>query len=214
MKEIRVVVVDDHTVFREGLRALLSRVPEIEVVGEAATTDEAVEIVAGLLPDVVLMDLHLPGDGGIAATSAITQAGTAGAVLVLTMNSGSSHVRRALHAGARGYLLKDAQPEGIIRAIRSVHGGQLVFDQGVAGLILEAAAEPRSERAFPTLTQREFEVLERIARGLRNDAIAARLGISVKTVQNTVSGIFLKLGARDRAHAVSLARDAGMGASP
>lgn len=214
MNAIRVVIVDDHAVFQEGLRALLSRVPEIEVVAAAATTDEAVETVAEQRPDVVLMDLHLPGDGGVAATSAISKAGTAGAVLVLTVNSESAYVRRALHAGARGYLLKDAQPDAIIRAILSVHDGQFVFDAGVAGPVLDSAAEPQARQAFPTLTQREYEILERLARGLRNDAIAARLGISVKTVQNTVSAIFLKLGARDRAQAVSLARDAGIGTSP
>lgn len=129
------------------------------------------------------MDLHLPGDGGITATSTITRAGTAGAVLVLTMNADSAQVRQALHAGAHGYLLKDAQPEAIIRAIVSVHQGQLVFDARVAGFILSFATEPQVERAFPTLTQREYEVLERLerlARGLRNDAIAARLGISIK----------------------------------
>lgn len=212
MNTIKVVIVDDHAVFQEGLRALLSRVPEIEVVAGAATTDEAVDTVAKHRPDVVLMDLHLPGEGGIAATSIITQAGTAGAVLVLTMNADSSYVRRALHAGARGYLLKDAQPEAIIRAILSVHHGQFVFDAGVAGPILSYTMESQTKKVFPTLTQREYEVFERLARGLRNDAIAARLGISIKTVQNTVSAIFLKLGARDRAHAVAIARDAGLGA--
>ena len=214
MNPIRVIIVDDHAVFQEGLRALLSRVPEIEVVAAAATTDEAVEMVAEYCPDVVLMDLHLPGDGGISATSTITKAGTAGAILVLTVNADSSHVRRALQAGARGYLLKDAQPDAIIRAILSVHNGQLVFDAGVAGPLLNSTTEPQTRHAFPTLTQREYEVLERLARGLRNDAIAARLGISIKTVQNTVSAIFLKLGARDRAHAVSMARDAGIGTTP
>lgn len=214
MSVIQVIIVDDHAVFQEGLRALLSRVPEIAVVAGAATTDEAVDLVAEHRPDVVLMDLHLPGDGGITATSMITRAGTAGAVLVLTMTSDSTHVRQALQAGARGYLLKDAQPEAIIRAIVSVHHGQLVFDAGVAGPILHPATGTYTERAFPTLTQREYEVLERLARGLRNDAIAGRLGISMKTVQNTVSAIFLKLGARDRAHAVSIARDAGLGTAP
>ena len=214
MNAIRVVIVDDHAVFQEGLRALLSRVPEIEVVAAAATTDEAVETVAEHRPDVVLMDLHLPGDGGITATSTITKAGTAGAVLVLTVNSDSTYVRRALRAGARGYLLKDAQPDDSIRAILAVDYGQFVFDAGVAGPVLDSTAEPQTRQAFPTLTQREYEVLERLARGLRNDAIAARLGISVKTVQNTVSAIFLKLGARDRAQAVSMARDAGIGSSP
>lgn len=213
MTPIRVVIIDDHVVFREGLRTLLSRVVEVEVVGEAATTDEAITVVRDIRPDVVLMDLHLPGSGGIEATSTITAEGTASAVLVLTMSADDSHVRRALAAGAHGYLLKDAQPEAIVLAIISVHQGQLVFDAGIAGPILDATSGSRMTRPFPTLTPREHEVLERLARGLRNDAIAARLGISTKTVQNTVSGIFLKLGARDRAHAVSMARDAGLGSS-
>lgn len=211
MTAIRVVIVDDHAVFREGLRALLARVDEVEVVGEASTTDAAIAVVRELRPDVVLMDLHLPGGGGIDATSTITAEATAGAVLVLTMNADDSHVRRALTAGARGYLLKDAQPEAVVRAIVSVHAGQLVFDAGIAGPILDAASRTRTARPFPALTPREYEVLERLARGLRNDAIASRLGISTKTVQNVVSAVFLKLGARDRAHAVSIARDAGLG---
>lgn len=211
MIPIRIVIVDDHVVFREGLRALLARIDHVEVVGEASTTDEAITSVRECRPDVVLMDLHIPGSGGIDATSTITAEGTAGAVLVLTMSSEDTHVRRALAAGAHGYLLKDAQPEAIVRAIVSVHAGQLVFDGGIAGPILDSTSGPPMTRPFPTLTQREYEVLERLARGLRNDAIAARLGISTKTVQNAVSGIFLKLGARDRAHAVSMARDAGLG---
>lgn len=205
---IRVVIVDDHAVFREGLRALLDRVAEIEIVGEAATTDEGIAAVTEHGPDVVLMDLHLPGEGGAHATAVVTALPQAPAVLVLTMNADDAHVRRALASGARGYLLKDAQPEAIIRAITSVHQGQLVFDAGVAREILR----PARGRAFPALTDREHEILGRLARGLRNDAIADRLGISPKTVQNTVSVILLKLGARDRAHAVALARDAGLGA--
>ncbi len=211
MIPLRVVVVDDHAVFREGLRALLSRVPEVEVVGEASTTDDALTLVRDIRPDVVLMDLHLPGEGGIAATAAITAAGTAEAVLVLTMHADDSHVRRALQAGAKGYLLKDAQPDAIVRAIISVRQGQFVLDAGVAARVISPTFDGSASRPFPTLTQREYEILGRLARGVRNDAIAARLGISVKTVQNTVSAIFLKLGARDRAHAVSMARDAGLG---
>ena len=211
MKPVTVVVVDDHVVFREGLRALLARVPEVEVVGEAATTDEAVDVTATAAPDVVLMDLHLPGDGGAAATARIAGLSPGTAVLVLTMHADDAHVRQAIDAGARGYLLKDADPDAIVRAVMAVHEGQIIFDSGIAGQVLAATARPAAERAFPMLTVREYEVLERLARGLRNDAIAGRIGVSVKTVQNNVSAILLKLGATDRAHAVAIAREAGLG---
>jgi DNA-binding NarL/FixJ family response regulator len=208
---IRVVVVDDHMVFREGLRALLGRVDEIEIVGEAATTQEAIEVAEALQPDVVLMDLHLPGGGGELATATILSAHPEVAVLVLTMHSDDGHLRHALNAGARGYLLKDAEPDAIIRAIVAVSEGQAIFDRGIAGRVIAATASPDAEHPFPALTEREYEILDRLARGLPNNAIAARMGISVKTVQNNVSTILLKLGATDRAQAVALARDAGLG---
>jgi DNA-binding NarL/FixJ family response regulator len=211
MTPVRVVVVDDHAVFREGLRALLARVDAIEVVGEAATTDEAVSLSTAAQPDVVLMDLHLPGDGGAAATARITSSEPAPAVLVLTMYADDAHLQSALSAGARGYLLKDADPAAIVRAILAVHSGQAIFDQAIAGQVLAATSKPHAERPFPTLTEREFEILDKLARGLRNDAIAARTGLSIKTVQNNVSAILLKLGATDRAQAVAMARDAGLG---
>jgi DNA-binding NarL/FixJ family response regulator len=208
---IRVVVVDDHMVFREGLRALLGRVDEIEIVGEAATTQEAIEVAEALRPDVVLMDLHLPGGGGELATKTIAAANPEVGVLVLTMHSDDAHLRHALNAGARGYLLKDAEPDAIIRAIVAVSEGQAIFDPGIAARVIAATGAPQADRPFPALTEREHEILDRLARGLRNDAIAARMGISIKTVQNNVSTILLKLGATDRAQAVALARDAGMG---
>ena len=214
MTPIRVVIVDDHMVFREGLRALLGRVDDIEVVGEAATTQEATEVAEALLPDVVLMDLHLPGGGGEVATTSILAAHPQVAVLVLTMHSDDAHLRHALTAGARGYLLKDAEPDAIIRAIVAVNEGQAIFDRGIAARVIAATGAPQAERPFPALTEREHEILDRLARGLRNDAIAARMGISVKTVQNNVSTILLKLGATDRAQAVALARDAGLGRRP
>ena len=132
-------------------------------------------------------------------------------MLVLTMHSDDAHLRHALHAGARGYLLKDAEPDSIIRAIVAVNEGQAIFDRGIAPRVIAATGTPRLERPFPVLTDREYEILDRLARGLRNDAISARMGISMKTVQNNVSTILLKLGAADRAQAVALARDAGMG---
>lgn len=214
MTPIRVVVVDDHMVFREGLRALLGRVDGIEIVGEAATTQEATEVAEAVLPDVVLMDLHLPGGGGEVATTRILAVHPQVAVLVLTMHSDDAHLRNALHAGARGYLLKDAEPNAIIRAIVAVNEGQAIFDPGIAARVIAATGKPNAERPFPVLTEREYEILDRLARGLPNNAISARMGISMKTVQNNVSTILLKLGAADRAQAVALARDAGMGRRP
>ena len=214
MTPIRLVVVDDHMVFREGLRALLGRVDHIEIVGEAANTQEAVEVTEAVRPDVVLMDLNLPGDGGEVATTTILAAHPEVAVLVLTMHSDDAHLRHALQAGARGYLLKDAEPDAIIRAILAVHEGQAIFDPGIAARVIAATGTRQADRPFPVLTEREFEILDRLARGLRNDAISARMGISMKTVQNNVSTILLKLGAADRAQAVALARDAGMGRRP
>jgi DNA-binding NarL/FixJ family response regulator len=208
---IRVVVVDDHIVFREGLRALLARIDEVEIIGEAATTQEAIEVTEELRPDVVLMDLHLPGGGGELATRTIAGAVPEVAVLVLTMHSDDAHLRHALRAGARGYLLKDADPDAIIRAIVAVNEGQAIFDPGIAARVITATGAPQTERPFPVLTEREHEILDRLARGLRNDAIAARMGISIKTVQNNVSTILIKLGATDRAQVVAMARDAGLG---
>ena len=214
MTPIRLVVVDDHTVFREGLRALLGRVDDIEIVAEAATTQEAIEVTENVRPDVVLMDLHIPGGGGEVATTTILAAQPEVAVLVLTMHSDDAHLRQALHAGARGYLLKDAEPDAIVRAILAVNEGQAIFDPGIAARVIAATGGSQADRPFPVLTDREFEILDRLARGLRNDAISARMGISMKTVQNNVSTILLKLGAADRAQAVALARDAGMGRRP
>jgi DNA-binding NarL/FixJ family response regulator len=211
---IRLVVVDDHMVFREGLRALLGRVDDIEIVGEAANTQDAVEVTEAVRPDVVLMDLNLPGGGGEVATTTILAAHPEVAVLVLTMHSDDSHLRHALNAGARGYLLKDAEPNAIIRAVVAVYEGQAIFDRGIAARVIAATGTHDAERPFPVLTEREYEILDRLARGLRNDAISARMGISIKTVQNNVSTILLKLGAADRAQAVALARDAGMGRRP
>ena len=214
MTPIRVVVVDDHMVFREGLRALLGRIDDIEIVGEAATTQEAINMAEGVQPDVVLMDLNLPGNGGEVATTTILAAHPEMAVLVLTMHSDDAHLRHALNAGARGYLLKDAEPDAIIRAIVAVNEGQAIFDPGIAPPVIAATGASQVGRPFPILTEREYEILDRLARGLRNDAISARMGISIKTVHNNVSTILLKLGATDRAQAVVLARDAGMGRRP
>ena len=210
---IAVVVVDDHAVFRDGLRALLDRVDAMRVVGEAGTTDDAVSVTNETSPDVVLMDLHLPGAGGADATRRILDARPSIAVLALTMHSDDAHLRSALAAGARGYLLKDAAPDAIVHAIIAVHDGQMVLDGGVTDRLLSASLSSVA-RAFPALTDREYALLDRLARGLRNDVIAERMGVSMKTVQNNVSAILLKLGAGDRAQAVAIARDAGLGTGP
>ena len=148
MSPIRVVVVDDHAVFREGVRSLLARVEDVEVVGEAATTQEAIDVAVQSEPDVVLMDLNIPGGGGEVATAAIVAALPRAAVLVLTMHADDLHLKRALRAGARGYLIKDAEPEAIVRSIAAVHSGQVIFspDVGVqliaAGIALEGRPAP------------------------------------------------------------------------
>lgn len=209
---ITVLVVDDHAVFREGVRALLARVDGFEVVGEAATTPAAIEVAAATTPDVILMDLNIPGGGGETATAAITSARPQTAVLILTMYTDATHLRGALQAGARGYLVKDAEPDVIVRSIQAVHAGQVIFGPDIGAQVIRASLhDPVPDRPFPALTPRELEILDRLARGLRNDAIAVRMGISLKTVQNNISSILLKLGAVDRAQAVALARDAGLG---
>ena len=216
MTPIRVVVVDDHAVFREGIRSLLARVDDIDVVGEAATTEQAIEVTADTEPDVVLMDLNIPGGGGEAATAVILANQPDVAIMVLTMHTDDQHVRRALQAGARGYLVKDAEPEAIIHSIAAVHDGQVIFSPDIGAHLIAATTTttPADQQPFPSLTPREYEVLDRVARGLRNDVIAARMGISTKTVQNTISTLLLKLGATDRAQAVAIARDAGLGTKP
>jgi len=205
---MRVVVADDHPVFRMGLRRLLESVPEVDIVGEASDTASVVEVVIDTRPDVVVMDLHMPGGGGVEATQRIRRDAPEVRVLVLTMHSDTALVRNALRAGARGYVLKDASSEEILRALAAVHADQAILDASVADRVFSAAPDPGP---FPQLTERETDILERMAVGLDNEAIALRLGISVKTVQNHVSNVLLKLGARHRSEAIALARDAGIG---
>ncbi|GAA3813479.1 response regulator transcription factor [Sphaerisporangium flaviroseum] len=205
---MRVVVADDHPVFRMGLRRLLESVPGVEVVREAWDTASAVEAAAEERPDVVVMDLHMPGGGGVEATSQIRRRAPDVRVLVLTMHSDDALVRTALRAGARGYVLKDASSEEILRALEAVHADQAILDAVIADRFFAAASAPSP---FPQLTERETDILERMATGLTNEAIALRLGISIKTVQNHVSNVLLKLGARHRGEAIARARDAGLG---
>lgn len=214
MESIRLLIADDHPVFRDGLRALLGTVPDCELVGEAANGDEAVALATSLQPDVVLMDIRMPGLDGIEATRWIVHTSPHIAVLVLTMFEDDESVFSAMRAGARGYLLKGADQSDILRAVRAVASGEAIFGASIARRLMDYFSAPRPglpAQTFPELTQREREVLELIARGFANQAIAGRLFLSPKTVRNHVSNIFSKLQVADRAQAIVRAREAGMG---
>jgi DNA-binding NarL/FixJ family response regulator len=211
---IRVLIADDHPVFRRGLSGVLQEAEDLSVVGEAADGEEAVALARELDADVVLMDLNMAGTGGVEATRRIVEAAPDVAVLVLTMYEDRDSVSAALRAGARGYLVKGAAGERIIGAVRAVADGEAVFGAGVAAEVLGQLADrsrrPR-EGPFPTLTDRELEELELLARGRANTEIAKDLVVSDKTVRNHVSNVFAKLGVPDRAQAIVRARQAGLG---
>ena len=215
---LRVVVVDDHPLYREGLVAAIAAMPGMDVVGDAADGEQAVALVADLLPDVVVMDLHMPRLNGIDATRRIAASCPSVAVLVLTMLEGDDSVFAAMRAGARGYLLKGADRAEIARSLQGVAHGEVVFSSGIASRVLAFfAAGPgaaASLEPFPELTEREREILDLVARGLTNAEIARRLVVSDKTVRNHVSNVFAKLRVAGRAEAVARARDAGLGARP
>jgi DNA-binding NarL/FixJ family response regulator len=210
---VRVLIADDHPLFREGMRGRLDRVADVAVVGEAASGDEAVELAQKLEPDVILMDIKMPGLNGIEATREIQRANPQIGILVLTMFEDDDSVFAAMRAGAKGYLLKDSGGEGVVHAIRAVASGEAVFGPGVAERMIGFFSAPRAapKRAFPELTEREEEVLSLVAQGKSNREIARQLFVSLKTVRNHVSNILLKLQVADRAQAVIRARDAGMG---
>ena len=211
---VRIVVADDHPLYRRGLAALLSAQAGWEVVGEEADGIGAVTTAHATQPDVVVMDLRMPGIDGIEATRRIVSASPHVAVLVLTMYEDDGSVFSAMRAGARGYLLKGADQIEIVRAVAAVAGGEAIFGAAVAVRILEFFAAPRpreTEIVFPQLTVREHEVLDLIAAGRSNAELAATLVLSPKTVRNHVSNIFAKLQVADRAQAIVLARDAGLG---
>ena len=209
----RILVVDDHASFRSGLRALLGTAGDLEVVGEASTGTDAVTIADRLQPDVILMDVTMPGGDGIEATRRIVEASPHVAIVILTMDAGDESVLRALRAGARGYVLKGAQRAELLRAIRAAAAGEAIFGPGVARRLATYLAPPgpAAVRPFPELTDREREVLDLIAGGRSNTEITDLLGLSPKTVRNHVSNVFAKLGVRDRAEAIVRAREAGMG---
>lgn len=211
---IRVVIADDHPVVRNGLRALISSLAGFVVVGEAADGESAVREAQTLRPDVVVMDIQMPGVGGIEATRRITSAVPDVAVLVLTMYEDDDVVFGAMRAGARGYLLKGAEQSQIDRALRAVVAGEVIFGPGVAVRVLGYFASPRftvSAEPFPGLTPREREILDHVAAGRRNAAIAQALSLAPKTVSNHLSSIFVKLAVADRAEAIVRAREGGLG---
>jgi DNA-binding NarL/FixJ family response regulator len=214
MTTIRVMIADDHQPFREGLLRLLELIPDAEGVGEAADGDEAVRQAHALQPDVILMDLHMPGLNGIEATRQLRETSPHIGILVLTMFEDDESIFAAMRAGARGYLLKGADRGEIGRALSAVSHGEAIFSASVAQRLMQyfsAAHTSRPEQAFPQLSDREREVLELIGQGQSNTAIAQRLVLAPKTVRNHVSRIFTKLQVADRGQAIIRARDAGLG---
>jgi DNA-binding NarL/FixJ family response regulator len=212
----RILIVDDHPVFRFGLRALLESQSDMVIVGETDSGQEAVALARSLRPDVVLMDVHMLGLNGIEATRQIVAGAPDTAVLIITMLDDDT-VFTAMQAGARGYLLKGAQGTETLRAIRAVANGEVIFSPGAARQMAPHFA--RGDNApdsvpFPELTSREREVLELLAQGLTNSAIAERLVLSPKTIRNQVSIIFSKLGVAGRSEAIVRAREAGFGDGP
>jgi DNA-binding NarL/FixJ family response regulator len=213
-RTIRVLVADDHAVYRWGLRTLLDSEPDMEVVGEAATGNEVIERAAEIRPDAILMDIQMPGINGIAATSRIIEANQQIGVVILTMHEDDDSVFSAMRAGARGYVLKGAPPPQILKVLRAVASGEAHFGPEIARRLMNFFAAPKVTSpadVFPELSSREIEILDLIARGHSNAKIAARLFVSPKTVANHLSHIFTKLQVADRAHAMIRAREAGLG---
>jgi DNA-binding NarL/FixJ family response regulator len=208
---IRVAIVDDHPVFRGGLRTLVQEAPSLEFVGEAHDGDEAVDLCAAANPDVLLMDIRMPRLNGIEATRLITAAHPSVGVLMLTMLEDDTSVFAAMRAGARGYVLKGAAPDDVVRAVTTVAAGESIFGAPIAARMRSFFTARVGPGPFPDLSPREREILDRIAAGQSNPAIAHQLGVSEKTVRNNVSAIFLKLQVADRPSAIVRAREAGLG---
>ena len=214
MSILRILIADDHALVRSGMRALLQTEADLEVVGEAATGEQVVTMAATLQPDVIVMDLRMPGISGIEATRRILQANPAIRILVVTLLEEDDTLFAALRAGARGYVLKEASEFEVLRAIRAVGEGEAIFSASMAQRLVSYFAAPRqaaSSLPFPDLTEREREILTLMAQGRSNSEIAQQLVIGSKTVRNYISSIFSKLQVADRAQAILRAREAGLG---
>lgn len=215
MEPIRVLIADDHPLFRDGLRTLLQSVSWTEVVGEAATGEETIARAATLEPDVIFMDLHMPGTNGIEATRRILHTSPLIGILVVTMYEDDNSVFAAMRAGARGYLLKGADQDETLRALQAISRGEAIFSPAIAKRLIRyftpTKASTTPPQAFPGLTEREREILTLLAQGQNNAEIAQKLVLSPKTVRNHLSNIFSKLQVADRVQAIIRAREAGLG---
>ncbi len=214
MSILRILIADDHTLVRSGMRALLQTEDDLEVVGEAATGEQVVTMAATLQPDVIVMDLRMPGISGIEATRRILQANPAIRILVLSLLEEDDILFAALRAGARGYVLKEASEDEVLRAIRAVGEGEAIFSARMAQRLVGFFACSRqaiSSLPFPDLTEREREILTLVAQGRSNGEIAQQLVLGSKTVRNYISSIFSKLQVADRAQAIVKAHEAGIG---
>jgi DNA-binding NarL/FixJ family response regulator len=214
MELIQLLIADDQTITRTGLRILLSVHENIEVVGEAANGEEVVSLAAALQPDVILMDLRMPGMNGIEATRRIHRTSPHIAILVLTVFEDDTSVFPAIRAGARGYLLKNVDQEELLRAIRTVSNGGAIFSPGIAQRVLGYLNKPEPDlpkNVFDELTLRERQILELVAQGKTNSEIATSLNLSAKTISNNISNVLLKVQAADRAKLMLMALEAGLG---
>lgn len=213
MNPVRILIVDDHQLFRDGLKALFSSAPDLEVIGDAATGEQAVQLAISGKPDVILMDLQLPGINGIEATRRIVTQLPDVRILMLTMFDDDQSVFSAMRAGARGYVLKGIKHDEMLRAVRAVAGGEAIFSPGIASRMIDffsSMRPPQPQALFPELTERERQVLSLLARHYTNARIADELSLTPKTVRNYVSAILSKLQAADRAEAGEKARQAGI----
>jgi DNA-binding NarL/FixJ family response regulator len=214
MNHLRVLIADDHPIFRHGIRTMLDTTPDLTAVGEAQTGEEAIRLAESLQPDLILMDLQMPGLNGVEAARRILQASPTIRILMVTMFEDDASVFTAMRAGAHGYILKDAEKSEMLRAIWAVGNGEAIFSPAIATRLIDYFATPRPvpvSKEFPELTDREREILNLIAQGHGNQDIARRLVLSHSTVRNYVSSIFTKLQVADRANAIIRARQAGLG---
>jgi DNA-binding NarL/FixJ family response regulator len=213
MDKTTILIVDDHPLFRKGIRSLLESLLDFDVVGEAADGQAAIQLAGELQPDVILLDLQMPGSSGLESIQEILNESASSRILVVTLFEDEDSVFAALRAGARGYLLKDAEDEEMVRSVRAVANNQAIFSPAIADRMVSFFAKRPAlpKTIFPSLTEREREILKLIAQGDTNRSIADKLALSQKTIGNYVSNIFTKLQVADRAHAIIKARDAGVG---